>query len=782
MASMSSPSDSGRQRPASPIEVAQLVDGVCDEFENLWLAGDRPRIKDYLQETSLPGSTLFVELVQIDLDYRRRRGEQVSIEDYAAEFPEYRGALSDLLIDTETAPLPQSPPRGPMLGRFELIEPPLGQGSFGIVWKAIDTRMRRQVAIKRFRESVLLRNREIFDREARAVAKLDHPNVVKLLEVSQSALSDFIVFEFVDGVTLKQLLAGQQQKGLEPERAARIARQLADGLHHVHQCGIIHRDFKPGNILLEAGDRAKIVDFGLARHTESVSTISSDKGLLGTIPYMSPEQCQGKPVSVASDVYALGVVLYEMLSGRRPFEGSQSDLIALIPKGHAAPPPGPRPLVQICQRAMSVLPEDRYQTAGEIRDDLDSFLAGRRVPTGLRTMRRLARKTVSRRGFLIGGLGAAVASVGGLALMNSPILFADGKISVRLATDPPGARAAFIPLDPKNGGRPQPWRMLPAPGVSPFQIRLDPGDYLVVVWLDDGSQRFHEVYRHVPRDPAVKKGMYAFQQWVQLGNNAIELRDVKIPPADVTAGMVDVPAVQEYSIRVKQDGGGIEQCRIAAFWVDPDEFTVGQYKAVFRERYGALHFPPNADIDRGAEDDEVIRVSYGEAMARAEDAGKRLLNDLEYDWLANGDGRKGDPSASGQDKQDSAAVSQKRPTADQILIGGKAVNGLGSGNAEWVESTQLIQPRLWHFDGLPHRDESDLRVVRGGNSKVVLQSFDLEPSDIGSKHRTLVSQHSVQPGLGFRCARSRKPRLSMADFIETTAINPDIGKKTEGAD
>lgn len=782
----SSRSDNVQARAVRPeLEVAQLVDSVCDAFESAWQSGSKPKLADFLSDTKLPVSTLFVELVQIDIEYRRQQGEKVTLEQYARAYPEFSGLLSNLGPLLDTVPTrPASPPsKGPVIGRFQLVEP-LGEGTFGVVWKARDTQMRRWVAIKRFRESVLVKNRELFAREARAVEKLDHPNVVRLLELSQATTTDYIVFEYVDGKSLKALLQENPGQPFEPDRAARIAEQLAAGLQHVHERGIIHRDFKPGNILLTRGEpatateagpgrmdsgrtesdrpeTAKIVDFGLARHTESVSTISNEKALLGTVPYMSPEQCRGEGVTALSDVYALGAVLYEMLAGHRPFAGSQADLIGRIPKGNPPPFEAPDSLQTIVRRAMEVDPLDRYGSAREMAVDLARWLNGEPVRRARPNLRRFVTKLSSRRSLLATGFGIVVASAATAGLLRSaPEKIVDGKHAVTVTTEPANATVHFFPLS--NDGRPRAAPIVGGSHRSPVNVRLLPGDYLIVARLEDGG-RFHEVYRHVPKNPSVYKGHFRHVRWEVDGEGTIILPKIVIPEDRVADGMVRVKGLDRLLLPEGQS------CRVPEFLVDSTEFTVGDYKRLVKKALNReTDLPKNLSLDRNDPDDRAVNVNFDEAMALAELEGKRLLHDWEFQVLRTAGGTSrhpwGDqPPPASDSLPEFGAV--RTPAYDRFETPAGSIFGIESNVAEWVDGGNFLGSRLREPDGLPESPAASRRRVRGGGFDSDGEREGL-PSETATESavRTLTSRYSARPGLGFRCARSVQPRLVERDF------------------
>ena len=282
------------------------------------------------------------------------------------------------------------------VGRFE-IESELGSGGFGIVYLAVDPATGRRVALKvprlqSFASSELLQR---FQQEATAAAKLDHPNIVPVLEAGLAGSIPYIVSAYYDGPTLAQWL-GQQTAPVAPREAAEIVRELAVATQHAHVRGVLHRDIKPSNILLApregqpgAGTRLadfapKLMDFGLAKLTESTNDFTKSGAMLGTVRYMAPEQARGnaQAVTTATDVYALGVCLYELLTDHTPFVG-ESDAEVLLEITTMEPRPlrqhrrdVPDDLQTICLKCLARESRGRYRSAGELADDLGRYLAG----------------------------------------------------------------------------------------------------------------------------------------------------------------------------------------------------------------------------------------------------------------------------------------------------------------------------------------------------------------------------------------------------------------------
>jgi eukaryotic-like serine/threonine-protein kinase len=264
-------------------------------------------------------------------------------------------------------------------GRYELLEL-IGKGGMSSVYKAHDRLLDRQIAIKvlhpHFTEDEEYVER--FRREARAVAQLSHPNIVTVIDRGEDEGRQFIVFEYVEGENLKQLL---ERTGPMPVRdALLLALQMARALAFAHGRGLIHRDVKPQNVLLNADGQAKMTDFGIARSVD-VQGVTITGTVLGTSEYIAPEQARGQRVDAQTDVYSLGVVLYELLVGGVPYEGETFVTVALKHVNEPVPPvlerrPELPPRVALAvERAMAKSPDERFSSMQELVDELEACLA-----------------------------------------------------------------------------------------------------------------------------------------------------------------------------------------------------------------------------------------------------------------------------------------------------------------------------------------------------------------------------------------------------------------------
>lgn len=372
----------------------------------------RPRIEDYVDRFTVlrqaPDDRL-AELVAQEYRVRQRWADHPRSEEFASRFPRLAIHLAARLkaIDAELAedPEQQSPPAA-AIAHFELLAV-LGEGGMGTVYRALDTRVKRVVALKIVRSGRLASPAEHarFQAEANMVADLDHPNIVPLFEAGKAEDIPYFSMKLIDGTDLSRVLP---ETMVDVRRAAGLVAQIADAIHYAHQRGILHRDLKPGNVLIDAAGNAHVTDFGLAKRIDSDTLRTRSGDMLGTLPYMSPEQAAGriKSLTTATDVYGLGAVLYALLTAKAPFSGEtpvevQRQVLEDDPRScRQLNPRVDVDLEAICQTSMDKDPNQRYGSAAELADDLRRWLAhepvrARRISAARRVWRWCRRKPLA---------------------------------------------------------------------------------------------------------------------------------------------------------------------------------------------------------------------------------------------------------------------------------------------------------------------------------------------------------------------------------------------------
>jgi serine/threonine protein kinase len=372
---------------ASSTEIQQMVDEVCDRFEEAWWNASRPSIEHFVDAANAKiRSALLGELVVLEVQLRQNAGERPAMSDYTRRFPEDRSLIRWVLLE-HVAPFPgsvQLEDFGPyrILRRIET-------GGMGIVFKAQDLRTGRLVAFKVLtpaltREDAAVRQ---FEREIELAGRIQHPNLATLLDAGETDGLRFLVTEYIEGFNLKQLVRRHGELGVA--EGAELIKQAAEALESIHALGVVHRDVKPSNLLLSNHGAVVVLDWGLARAAGLVpkeDRLEEEGAMLGTFDYMAPEQWDNPECAdERSDVYSLGCTLYHLLTGSAPFSGLEHETLHQKRTGHQEEDPPslanlrpdvPEHLRWVLERVLAKDPTARFRSASEVADALEPFARG----------------------------------------------------------------------------------------------------------------------------------------------------------------------------------------------------------------------------------------------------------------------------------------------------------------------------------------------------------------------------------------------------------------------
>jgi serine/threonine protein kinase len=805
-----------------------LTDVLRRDQRERWQRGERVLVESYLEHHPALSSdaAALLDLIESEIALREELGEVPQAEEYIARFASLRTPLSALLsrrLPTAAAgaktdrgdgvatkaikcPFCTTDLRGPlvdlqgqcdhcgrelkfvdetvslafkagrMIGSFELKRR-VGRGTFGEVWLARDSVLQRDVAIKVPRG--VEQDRKAVDRflrEARAAAKLKHPNLVSVYETGDVDGVPYIATAYIEGTNLQDLI---DRRKLTLEQLARMLQTIAAAVAHAHAAGILHRDLKPANVLVDTSGAPHVGDFGLAKNLFSAdATLTIDGQIVGTPAYMAPEQTRagGHPITAASDVYALGVMLYELMTHRRPFTGELESIFHQIRSEEPVPPrkidPAiPHDLETICLKAMSKRPEERYASAQDLADDLGRYLKGELIqgkrPSLVRRMTRRLRAVSP--ALVVVALACGLAGVGlGLSRRDNPpqakqvpeapapapipdpIIVGEPKppsddfrYDVYIS-EPAGANIVVYQLD-FDTFRPQ-FSTKRELGVTPLTAELSSGQYLVVAYNDKGE--FHEVIRSVPQRAVERWGHYFHETWDwKPGSSTIEWKPFQLFPATLDdEELVWSDGAKNIPIDMTAAGGDLERWDIPRFGLQTTEVTAHRVKG-FYQKFNSAH-PANYPA---------VKLCWDEAMAWAESKGMRLPDLVEAEFLATVARRPGDDPKR-------MNTSWNRPVMDaraDVLDTQPLLFGLSSGALEWTQTRSQVKKRLDREDKKNNQWLGQRYIVRGGSVAALNEPILDQDGRWAS-----VNQHLHAEGVGLRCARSPGPRRNADDFLQ----------------
>lgn len=383
--------------PGLTLELVNHIESVCTDFESQWQCGHPPAIKDMLEgATGLKRSALLRELLAIELEQKGCQGLPPTRAAYAETFPDDLAIVDLVFCESADAARPASLANGNRIrgaqgglpcdfGAYELVQE-IARGGMGVVYKARHRKLNRTVAVKMILAGQLASDADVdrFYIEAEAAAGLEHSNIVPIFDVGHCDGNHYFSMGFVEGESLAERI---NRGAIPPRETAQLLLSIANAVHYAHCNGVIHRDLKPGNILIDKDDNPHVTDFGLAKRVDADRKLTLTGQLIGTPSFMSPEQASGNrgPVGLPTDIYSLGAVLYTMLVGHPPFRAASTlETLKQALEQEPISPRSlnnkvPRDLETICLKCLEKDPRRRYASALELAKDLERFLDDRPI-------------------------------------------------------------------------------------------------------------------------------------------------------------------------------------------------------------------------------------------------------------------------------------------------------------------------------------------------------------------------------------------------------------------